>query len=221
MRCPLREDVAGRPPEVDRVLVDLVRLDRRSACPALNAPPFLRIAAAGPHDAVAQQGRVAVGLHVDEPHHPVGVAGRGGGEQLRRDRAGHLDVFAPAAASCRRARRRRWPALRVSTAPSSMWPPVNGRRRRLGGIVGVAVGRLVAGRGRCSSVPSPVERVRLAAAVQVVLRPARLRQRPVLLGVPAIAAHHEDVHRRVACHAVVDALAGSDRTSGRRSRPSR
>ena len=68
--------IASDPPEIYRILVDLVRLDRAKLLRIEGAAIF-RVAIARPHHPLSDDGRIAVRMHIDQMHNPVGVLRRG------------------------------------------------------------------------------------------------------------------------------------------------
>ena len=95
-----------------------------------------------------------------------------------------------------------------SRGPLISWiPTVDGTDGgdRVAGVVEEDVGGLVS-RGRRVERAVARRRVRPPAAVQVVVRPHRSGERPLVLVAPLVDAHHEDAHRRLGGDAVVDPL---------------
>ena len=86
------EGVRCRPPEFDGVFIDLVGLDE-AEFGGIEGTVSFRIAMSRAHHAFTKHGGEAIGLHVDQAHHPVRVAGGGGGAEFGGDGAGDFDFF--------------------------------------------------------------------------------------------------------------------------------
>src|SRR5579875_3778987 len=80
---PRAEDLS-RVPAINRVVIDLPRLDERG--------PIHPLAEARPHHAIAEALREAVGPNVHQLRHEVGIGSRRGGVKFYAHWAGHFQV---------------------------------------------------------------------------------------------------------------------------------
>src|SRR5262245_5069069 len=199
------EDVARRP-QINRVFVDLARLDRLRA--------YGRIAVTRANDPVGQKTRVARPpfgrfcpsrwIDVNDHRGEIGVWRGSRGVKLGGDVTGDLGV-----AFERRSGKDQHVLPRfVRSLVERAWlngraaakPPADGRRRVLR-VVFISVGLLFAGLFAWRTYRKLAvagSRIRALVRVKVIFRILRAGQRELLFVAPGVVAHHEDADWRVA-----------------------